>query len=91
MTENQISPKYTIDGDDLNYPKTYKIVRYHLVIPTVPRELLILQDLASCDYFRTPVIFQGPDIFVFVGHQRFHNPVLFFSIRPRTGATRLPI
>ena len=26
-----------------------------------------MQDLASCDYFRTPVIFQVPDIYVFVG------------------------
>jgi hypothetical protein len=27
----------------------------------IPREGLPMQDLAGCDYFRTPVIFQGLD------------------------------
>jgi hypothetical protein len=36
-------------------------------IPTVARRGLSTQDLACCDYFRTPVKNQGSDIFVFVG------------------------
>jgi hypothetical protein len=27
-----------------------------------------MQDLTDCDYFRTPVIFRAPDIFVFVSY-----------------------
>ena len=29
-----------------------------------------MQDLACCDYFRTPVNFQGADIYRFVGGKR---------------------
>jgi len=41
--------------------------RYHLVIPTVPRKTLSKQELACCDNNRTSVIFQGDDIYCFVG------------------------
>ena len=45
-----------------------------MVMPTVPRETLPLQDLVWCDYFRTPVIFEGSDIYRFVGEiQTFHH------------------
>ena len=36
-------------------------------MPKVPRKGLRMQDLACCDYFRTPVIFDGPGNLVFVG------------------------
>ena len=56
-----------IDGDKCNYPIICKNVRYHLVMPSVPRRGLSMQDSVSGDNNRTPVIFQGLDIFVFVG------------------------
>ena len=49
--------------------------RYHLVIPTVPWEPLLMQDLVCCDYFRTPVKFQGVDIYRFVGICNFQEAV----------------
>jgi len=55
-----------IDGDNHSFPKMGENVRYHLVMPTVPRETLPMQYLACCDYFHTSVIFRVPDIFVFV-------------------------
>jgi len=36
-------------------------------ITKIARETLSIQDSVSCDYFRTPVKYQGVDIFVFVG------------------------
>jgi len=36
-------------------------------ISKVPQIGLLMQDSVSCDYNRTPVKFQGSDIFVFVG------------------------
>jgi hypothetical protein len=38
-----------------------------MVIPTVSRKALSMQEMANCDYIRTPVKFSVPDIFVFVG------------------------
>jgi hypothetical protein len=38
-----------------------------MVIPTVPRESLLMQDLVGGDNNRTPVKFQGSDNLVFVG------------------------
>ena len=35
---------------------------YPMVIATVSRETLPMQDSVCCDYFRTPVIFQVVDI-----------------------------
>jgi hypothetical protein len=56
-----------IDGEYLSNWNYRQYCRYHLVISTVSRETLPIQDMVCCDYFRTPVIFQVPDIFVFVG------------------------
>ena len=39
-----------------------------MVLPNLSRGWLPLQALARCDYIRTPVKFQGSDIFVFVGN-----------------------
>jgi len=38
-----------------------------MVMTSVPRESLSMQDSACCDYFRTSAIFQVPDIYRFVG------------------------
>jgi len=54
-----------MNGDKLNYPKNPEIVRFHLIISTVSRETLLMQNLVGGDYFRTPVIIQVPDILVF--------------------------
>ena len=47
-----------INGDKSNYPTISEFVRYHLVIHTVSRETLPMQDSVCCDYFRTSVIFE---------------------------------
>ena len=56
-----------------SYQKINEIIRYHLVVPNVPREGLRMQDLACCDYFPTPVIFDGPDNLVFGRYHYAYN------------------
>jgi len=56
-----------IHGEMSSYQTQPNYCRYHMVMPTVSRETLPMQDLASCDSFRTPVIFWVPDNLVFVG------------------------
>jgi hypothetical protein len=41
-----------IDGDKTNYPTILEFVRYHLIIPNVAREPLLMQDSVCCDYNR---------------------------------------
>ena len=57
-------------GDDLNYPIIQGIIRYHLDIPTVPRETLSMQEMADGDNNRTPVVFRPPDNCNIVGANR---------------------
>jgi hypothetical protein len=52
-----------INGDKSNYPIFCKIVRYHLVMPSVPWKGLSIQDLVDGDYIRTQAIFGAPDIY----------------------------
>ena len=48
--------------------------RYHLVMPSVPRRSPSTQDMVGGDNNRTPVIFQAPDIYRFVGGiRKFEN------------------
>ena len=56
-----------MDGDHLTKRNLWKLYRYHLDIPMVPQEPLIMQDLVGGDNNRTPVVFQVPDIYRFVG------------------------
>ncbi|MGV7223682.1 MAG: hypothetical protein ACQ9MH_19415 [Nitrospinales bacterium] len=49
-----------------SYQAQANYYRYHTVIATATWELLLMQDLVCCDYFRTPVIFGGSDIYRFV-------------------------
>ena len=56
-----------INGDRSSYQTQQNYCRYHLVIPTVPWEPLLMQDSVDCDYFRTPVKFKGSDIYRIVG------------------------
>ena len=46
-----------------------------------------MQEMAGCDYFRTPVKFQGVDIYLFVGIKETAGPeltlpVLFLEVYP---------
>jgi len=50
-----------------SYQAQPKYYRYHLVILKVARKGLPMQDLAGGDNNRTPAIFQGVDIYHFVG------------------------
>ena len=40
-----------IHGDKTNYPIFHKNMRYHLVIPTVPREIPSTLEASDCDTF----------------------------------------
>ncbi len=53
-----------IHGEKSSYQAQCKFYRYHMVIAKVPQELLSMQEMGGCDYFRTPVKFQVPDIFM---------------------------
>ncbi len=48
-----------IDGDKCSYQVQRQYYRYHLVITSVPRWGLWMQDFTGCDYFRTSVKFLG--------------------------------
>ena len=56
-----------IHGDKSSYQTRRNYYRYHLVMPSVPRETLSMQERVGGDNNRTPVKYQGPDIFVFIG------------------------
>jgi len=56
-----------IYGEMSSYQTQPNYYRYHPVMPSVPRESLSMQDLAGGDNNRTPVKFQGSDIYRFVG------------------------
>ena len=56
-----------IDGEKSSYQVWCKFYRYHLVITKISRQGLWIQDFACCDYNRTSAIFEGSDIYRFVG------------------------
>ena len=56
-----------IDGGYLANWNLSKYYRYHLVMPSAPRRSPLTQDMVGGDNNRTPVIFQVPDIYRFVG------------------------
>ena len=77
-----------IHGDKSSYQTKPNYYRYHLVMPSVPRETLSMQYMAGGDNNRTPVIFRVPDIYRFVGHQRpgyFKMVVVSLVDQPREG------
>jgi len=86
-----------INGDNHSFPKMGENVRYHLVMPTVPRETLPMQYLACCDYFHTSVIFQGSDIYRLVGviaglwNDEFKNILSCFTSENRGKMTPYPV
>ena len=65
--ENQNITELVIHGERSSYQTQRNYFRYHLVIPTIPWEPLLMQNSACCNYFRTPVKFQDPDIYRIVG------------------------
>jgi hypothetical protein len=82
-----------IDGDCLTLWNLMKYYRDHLVIATVPREALSMQEIAGGDNNRTPVIFEVPDSLNFVGGIngfRCYNFPMITMIYLRLMATHLP-
>jgi len=50
-------------GETTSYQGNHNYCRYHLVMPKVSRKGLPMQDSVGGDNNRTPVIFQGSDIY----------------------------
>ena len=62
LAETKLKYQQSTDNEMSSHQFFRQYHRYHVIIAKVPCKGLWMQDFVCCDYFRTPVIFEGSDI-----------------------------